>query len=118
MIYLIQYIILHHPLLAISFAASKVNAFISANCCIIFVSISILVYLNNSTIYDAIFYVDTSEVFASLASKAAYHQYFMGVLALNAEWAWSDVLEVSIDKFIDVKFCIFHYLAVYNLRFL
>lgn len=64
------------------------------------------------TRYDTIFFVDSSEVLASLASKAANHQDFVGVLALNAEWAWSDVLEVPTDKLVDVIFWIFHSLLV------
>lgn len=66
----------------------------------------------DSTRYDTIFFVDTSEVLASLASKATYHQYFMGVLAVYAEWAGSGVLKVPTDKFIDVKFWIFHSMLV------
>ena len=68
--------------------------------------------------YYAIFLVDTSEVFASLASKATYHQDFMGVLALNAEWAESDVFEVPTDIFVDIIFGIFHWLLLYNSRLL
>lgn len=58
--------------------------------------------------YYAIFLVDTSEVFASLASETAHHQDFQGVLALDSEWAGSDVLEVPTDKFVNGIVIVFH----------
>lgn len=63
--------------------------------------------------YYAVFLVDTSEELASLASKASDHQDFSSVLAVYTEWAWSGVLKVPTDKFIDVVFWIFHCLLVY-----
>ena len=61
-----------------------------------------------STRYDTIFFVDSSEVLASLASKATNHQDFLCVLAFNAEWAGSGVLEVPTDIFVEIIFGIFH----------
>lgn len=58
--------------------------------------------------YYAIFLVDTSEVFASLASETAHHQDFQGVLALDSERAGSDVLEVPTDKFVNGIVIVFH----------
>lgn len=64
--------------------------------------------------YDAVFFVDTSEVFASLASETAHHQDFQRVLTFNAEWAGCGVLEVPTDKLVDVIFWIFHILSTHN----
>lgn len=67
--------------------------------------------------HDAIFCVDTTMVFTSLASKAANHHGLIGVSTLNTEWAWSGVLEVATDKFVEIIFWIFHF-ASYNSSFL
>jgi hypothetical protein len=61
--------------------------------------------------YDAIFCVDTSIVFTSLASKAANHKGLIGVSALNTEWAWSGVLEVATNKFVEIIFWVFHFVS-------
>lgn len=58
--------------------------------------------------YYAIFLVDTSEVLTSLASETAHHQDFLRVLALDSEGAWSDVLEVPTDKFVNGIVIVFH----------
>ena len=63
--------------------------------------------------YYAIFLVDTSEVFASLASETAHHQDFQGVLALDSEGAGSCVFGMTSHKLIDVIIVVFHCLLVY-----
>ena len=63
--------------------------------------------------YYAIFLVDTSEVFASLASETAHHQDFQGVLALDSEGAGSRVFGMTSYKLIDVIIVVFHCLLVY-----
>ena len=63
--------------------------------------------------YYAVFLVDTSEVFASLASKTAHHQNFQGVLALDSEGAWSCVFGMTSYKLIYVIIVVFHCLLVY-----
>lgn len=60
--------------------------------------------------YYAIFLVDTSEVFASLASETAYHQDFQGVLALDSEGAGSCVFGMTSYKLVDDIFWVFHFL--------
>ena len=62
--------------------------------------------------YDAILCVDASIVFTSLASKTANHQSLIGVSALHTEWAWSGVLEVATDKFVEIIFWIFHFVVL------
>ena len=63
--------------------------------------------------YYAIFLVDTSEVFASLASETAHHQDFQGVLDLDSEGAGSCVFGLTSYKLIDVIIVVFHCLLVY-----
>ena len=63
--------------------------------------------------YYAIFLVDTSEVFASLASETAHHQDFQVVLALDSEGAGSGVFGMTSYKLIDVIVGIFHSLILY-----
>lgn len=60
--------------------------------------------------YYAIFLVDTSEVFASLASETAHHQDFQGVLAVDSEGAGSRVFGMTSYKLIDDIFWVFHFL--------
>ena len=62
--------------------------------------------------YYAIFFVDTSEVLASLASETANHQDFQGVLAVDSEWAGSNVFGMTSYKLIDDIFWVFHCLLV------
>lgn len=62
--------------------------------------------------YYAIFLVDTSEVFASLASETAHHQDFQGVLALGSEGAGSGVFGMTSYKLIDDIFWVFHFLLI------
>lgn len=64
--------------------------------------------------YDAIFLVDTSEVFASLASETAHHHDFQGVLALDSEGAGSCVFGMTSYKLVDVIFWVFHILSTHN----
>lgn len=64
--------------------------------------------------YDAIFLVDTSEVFASLASETAHHHDFQGVLALDSEGAGSGVFGMTSYKLVDVIFWVFHILSTHN----
>lgn len=70
--------------------------------------------------YYAIFLVDTSEVFASLASETASHQNFQRVLALDSEWAGSCVFGMTSYKLVDVIIGVFHCLLCisYNSRLL
>lgn len=58
--------------------------------------------------YYAIFLVDTSEVFASLASETAHHQDFQRVLVLDSEWAGSCVFGMTSYKLVDVIIGVFH----------
>ena len=58
--------------------------------------------------YYAVFLVDTSEVFASLASETAHHQDFQGVLALDPEGAGSGVFGMTSYKLVDVIIVVFH----------
>lgn len=58
--------------------------------------------------YYAIFLVDTSEVFASLASETANHQNFQRVLALDSEGAGSSVFGMTSYKLVDVIIVVFH----------
>ncbi len=60
--------------------------------------------------YDAVFFVDTSEVFASLASETAYHKDFQRVLTLDSEGAGSSVFGMTSYKLIDDIFWVFHFL--------
>lgn len=63
--------------------------------------------------YDAVFFVDTSEVFASLASETAYHQDFQRVLTLDSEGAGSSVFGMTSYKLVDVIIVVFHCILVY-----
>ena len=66
----------------------------------------------NAARYYAIFLVDTSEVFASLASETAHHQDFQGVLAVDSEGAGSNVFGMTSYKLIDDIFWVFPCLLV------
>ena len=58
--------------------------------------------------YYAIFLVDTTEVFASLASETAYHQDFQRVLTLDSEGAGSCVFGMTSYNLVDVIIVVFH----------
>lgn len=58
--------------------------------------------------YDAVFFVDTSEEFTSLASETAHHQDFQCVLALDSEGAGSSVFGMTSYKLVDVIIVVFH----------